>query len=101
MIDLYHNDMSVCAQKVRFAVAEKKLAWEGHHLNLRAGDQQKPEYLKLNPNAVVPTLVDNGTVIIESTVINEYLDDAYPEPRLKPMDAAGAAGTGLWPEQPH
>jgi len=54
MIELYHNDMSVCAQKVRFALAEKKLSWKGHHLNLRAGAQQKPEYLKLNPNAVVP-----------------------------------------------
>jgi glutathione S-transferase len=42
MIELYHNDMSVCAQKVRFALAEKKLSWEGYHLNLRAGDQQKP-----------------------------------------------------------
>jgi len=99
MIELYHNDMSVCAQKVRFALAEKKLAWEGHHLNLRAGDQQKPEYLKLNPNAVVPTLVDNGTVIIESTVINEYLDDAYLEPRLKPADAAGRARMRLWTKQ--
>ena len=37
MIELYHNDMSVCAQKARFALAEKKLKWEGHHLNLRAG----------------------------------------------------------------
>jgi glutathione S-transferase len=99
MIELYHNDMSVCAQKVRFALAEKKLSWEGHHLNLRAGDQQKPEYLKLNPNAVVPTLVDNGTAIIESTVINEYLDDAYPEPRLKPTDAAGRARMRLWTKQ--
>ena len=54
MIELYHNDMSVCVQKARFALAEKKLKWEGHHLNLRACDQQKPEYLKLNPNAVVP-----------------------------------------------
>ena len=78
MIELYHNDMSVCAQKVRFALAEKQLSWESHHLNLRAGDQQQPEYLKLNANALVPTLVDNGTVIIESTVINEYLDDTYP-----------------------
>jgi glutathione S-transferase len=99
MIDLYHNDMSVCAQKVRFALAEKKLAWEGHHLNLRAADQQKPEYLKLNPNAVVPTLVDSGRVIIESTVINEYLDDAYPEPGLKPTDAAGRARMRLWTKQ--
>ena len=59
MIALYHNDMSVCAQKVRMALAEKQLPWESHHLDLRAGDQQKPEYVKLNPNAVVPTLVHN------------------------------------------
>jgi glutathione S-transferase len=99
MIELYHNDMSVCAQKVRFALAEKKLSWKGHHLNLRAGDQQKPEYLKLNPNAVVPTLVDNGAVIIESTVINEYLDDAYPEQRLRPADVAERARMRLWTKQ--
>jgi glutathione S-transferase len=53
-------------------------------LNLRAGDQQSPQYLKLYPNAVVPTLVNDGTVIIESSVISEYLDDAYPEPPLRP-----------------
>jgi glutathione S-transferase len=99
VIELYHNDMSVCAQKARFALAEKKLKWEGHHLNLRAADQQKPEYVKLNPNAVVPTLVDDGTVIIESTVICEYLDDAYPEPPLRPKDAAGRARMRLWTKQ--
>jgi glutathione S-transferase len=99
MIELYHNDMSVCAQKVRFALAEKKLKWEGHHLNLRAADQQRPEYLKLNPNAIVPTLVDDGTVIIESTVICEYLDDAYPEPPLRPKDALGRARMRLWTKQ--
>lgn len=99
MLELYHNDMSVCAQKVRFALAEKKLAWEGHHLNLRAGDQQEPEYLKLNPNAVVPTLVDDGNIIIESTVICEYLDDAYPEPKLKPVNAVGRARMRLWTKQ--
>lgn len=99
MIELYHNDMSVCAEKVRFALAEKALPWTSHHLNLRAGDQQKPEYLKLNPNALVPTLVDHGQVIIESTVINEYLDDAYPEVALKPRDAAGRARMRLWTKQ--
>ncbi|HEY2987421.1 MAG TPA: glutathione S-transferase N-terminal domain-containing protein [Candidatus Binatia bacterium] len=91
MIELHHNDMSVCAQKVRFAPAEKKLKWEGHPLNLRAADQQRPEYLKLTPNAVVPTLVDDGTVIIESTVINEYLDDADPE--IDPTDIGGRRAT--------
>jgi glutathione S-transferase len=99
MIELYHNDMSVCAQKVRFALGEKALEWKSHHLNLRAGDQQKPDYVKLNPNAVVPTLVDNGKVIIESTVINEYVDDAYPEPRLRPADAGAGARMRLWTKQ--
>lgn len=99
MIELYHNDMSVCAQKVRFALGEKALKWQSHHLNLRAGDQQKPDYTKLNPNAVVPTLVDAGTVIIESTVINEYIDDAYSEPCLRPRDAAARARMRLWTKQ--
>ncbi len=99
MLELYHNDMSVCAEKVRFVLAEKGLKWKGHHLNLRAGDQQKPEYLKLNPNAVVPTLVDDGRVIIESTVINEYLDDAYPESALRPADPLTRARMRLWTKQ--
>ncbi|HWH77280.1 MAG TPA: glutathione S-transferase N-terminal domain-containing protein [Candidatus Binatus sp.] len=60
MIELHHNDMSVCAQKVRMTLAEKKLPWENHHHDLRAGDRQQPEYLKLNPSAVAPTLVDAG-----------------------------------------
>ena len=84
MLELYHNDMSTCAQKVRLTLAEKGLAWEGRHLDLRAGDQQKPEYLKLNPRGVVPTIVDNGKVVRESTVIMEYLDDEYPKPSLRP-----------------
>ena len=52
MIDLYRNDISVYGQKVRFTLGEKKLAWEGRHLKLRAGDQQKPEYLELDPNRI-------------------------------------------------
>ena len=99
MIELYHNDMSVCAQKVRFALGEKTLQWKNRHLNLRAGDQQKPEYVKLNPNAVVPTLVDDGNVIIESTVICEYLDDAYPEPSLSPRNPVERARMRLWTKQ--
>jgi glutathione S-transferase len=63
MLTLYHNDMSVCAAKVRTALAAKKLDWNGVHLDLRRGDAQKPEYLKLNPNAVVPTLVHDGRVV--------------------------------------
>lgn len=90
-LTLYHNDMSVCAQKVRMALAEKGLAYEGRHMNLRRGDTNDPAYLKLNPNAVVPTLVHDDLVVIESIVINEYLDDAFPDLPLKPKDAAGRA----------
>ena len=99
MIELYHHGSSVCAAKVRFALGEKALPWQGHYLDILKGDQFAPDYLKLNPKAVVPTLVHDGRVIVESTVINEYLDDAYPEPRLKPTDAAGRARMRLWTKQ--
>jgi len=84
MIELFHADMSTCAQKVRLVLAEKGLPWTGHLLNLRHRDQHRPEYLALNPNGVVPTLVDDGKVVIESTVICEYLDEAYPDSSLVP-----------------
>ena len=84
MLELYHNDMSTCAKKVRLTLAEKGLEWTGHHLSLRQGDQHKPDYLKLHPGGVVPTLIHDGVVIRESTIINEYLDDAFPEVPLRP-----------------
>jgi len=56
--------------------------------NLRTADQQKPDYLALNPNGVVQTIRQFGTVVIESTVIDEYLDDAYLVPPLRPEDAS-------------
>jgi glutathione S-transferase len=96
MIELYHNGMSVTSQKVRFALAEKGLEWRSHTLNLRAGDQQKPEYVRLNPNALVPTLVHDGRVVIESTLINEYIDDAFPEPPLKPADPYARWRMRMW-----
>ena len=96
MLTLYDNDMSTCSQKVRLVLAEKSLAWEDRHLDLRAGDQQAPDYVALNPRAVVPTLVDDGRVIRESNVILEYLDDVCPDPPLRPADAFGCAQVRLW-----
>jgi len=96
MLVLYHAPTAVCAAKVRMVLAEKELDYVGHLLNLGAGDQFKPEYLKLNPNAVVPTLVHDGNVLIESTVINEYLEDRFPDVALRPDDAAGRARMRLW-----
>jgi glutathione S-transferase len=83
MLELYHSINSVCAQKVRIALAEKGLHAKEHFLTLR-GDQFDPSYMKLNPNAVVPTLVHDGHAIVESSLILYYLDDAFPEKPLMP-----------------
>ena len=96
---LYHNDMSVCAAKVRMALAEKKLDWQGVHMNLRAGDTHQPDYVKLNPNRVVPTLVHEGWPVIESNVICEYIDDVWPEPPLRPESARSRARMRIWMKQ--
>ena len=96
MITLYHHGSSVCAAKVRIALAEKSLPWEGVYVDILRGDQFDPAYTKLNPKAVVPTLVHDGNVIIESTVICEYLDECFPEPPLKPADPAHRAAMRLW-----
>ena len=96
---LYHNDMSSCSQKVRLMLAEKELDWESRHLNLRAGEHQQEWYVKLNPRAVVPTLIDGDIVVPESNVINEYLDERFPDPPLKPSDPFGRARMRLWTKQ--
>jgi len=99
MLALYHNDMSSCAQKVRLMLAEKGLEWESRHLDLRAGEHQQDWYIKLNPRAVVPTLIDGDIVVPESNVINEYLDERFPDPPLKPVDPFGRAKMRLWTKQ--
>jgi glutathione S-transferase len=87
MLVLYNAPHSTCSQKVRLCLAEKKLPFREIKLDLGAGkDHLKPDYLKLNPNGVVPTLVDDGTPIVDSSVICEYLDERYPDGRLTPDD---------------
>jgi glutathione S-transferase len=99
-MELYHNDMSSCAQKVRIVLFEKALQPTMHHVNLRAGEQNSSEYRRLNPNGVVPTLVDNGRVVVESAVIAEYLDDAYPQVPLRPAAPLDRALMRWWTMQP-
>ena len=86
MLELYSAPQSTCSQKVRLTLAEKNLNFVEHKMKLFQNDQLKPEYLKLNPNGVVPTLVDDGTPIIDSSVIMEYLDEVYPEIALSPAE---------------
>lgn len=96
MLKLYHNDMSACAQKVRFVLAQKKLEWDGEELNLRQGDQQRPEYLKINPKGLVPALDHDGNILVESNIIVDYLNEAFPEPALMPKTALERARVRWW-----
>jgi glutathione S-transferase len=98
MLELYHAHISTCSQKVRLCLAEKNLAWANHPVNLLIGEQLRPEYLALNPNGVVPTLVDNGRPIIDSSVICEYLEETHLDSgaRLMPDNAYGRARVRAW-----
>ena len=96
MLTLYHQGSSVCAAKVRVALHEKGLDWRGVVVDVLKGEQFQDWYLALNPSAVVPTLADDGRVVIESTVICEYLDETRPDPPLKPADAYDAARMRVW-----
>ena len=69
----------------------KKLPFSEVRLNLLEGDQLKPDYLKLNPNGVVPTLDHDGAIVIDSTVITEYLDEIAPDDSFTPEDPVARA----------
>jgi glutathione S-transferase len=96
MLELYHALTSTCSQKVRLCLAEKRLEWVDRRLNLAANDQLAPDYLALNPNGVVPTLVHDGQAIVDSSVICEYLDEVFPQQRLTPDDAVARAHMRAW-----
>lgn len=96
MLELYNFPQSTCSQKVRICLAEKGLEWVDHRMISAKHDHLKADYLKLNPNGVVPTLIHDGVPIIESSVILQYLDDAFPEVRLAPEDLKEKAKMRAW-----
>ena len=96
MLTLYNNAYSTCSQKVRLVLAEKRLDWDDRQIIFKNGEHIAPAYLKLNPNGVVPTLVHDGHVILDSSVIMEYLDEVFAEPAMAPRDAVGRAHLRKW-----
>ena len=96
MLKLFHANHSTCSQKVRLCLAEKGLEWESQIINLATNEHLSPEYLALNPNGVVPTLIHDGAVIIDSGVICEYLEDVFPEVPLLPTDPVDRAKARSW-----
>jgi len=89
-LHLFHAGWSNCSMRVRMTLEEKGLSWTSHHLNTRVGEHITPAYFGIHPNGLVPTLIDDGDVWIESADIIRYLDETYPGPRLVPDDEAGA-----------
>ena len=81
---------------MRLCLEEKGLKYESHPVDLAKMEHHSPEYLKINPNGVIPTLVHEGRALYESGTICEYLDEVFPEPPLRPADAWGRAQMRNW-----
>ena len=96
MLVLHNYWSSVCSQKVRLCLAEKQLTYENGHVNLFEFEHWRPDYVKLNPKGVVPTLDHDGRIIIESNVIIEYLEDVFPQIKLRPDGAFAKAQMRIW-----
>lgn len=95
-LQLYHYEPSANSMKPLLCLAEKGIPYESHYIDLHNFEQHSEAFVALNPNGQVPVLVHNGTVITESTVINEYLDEVFPETRLVPQDPVARARMRIW-----
>ncbi len=91
MIKLYDFKSSPNCQRVKVVLAEKNLPYEIVPVDLTKKEQKNPEYLQMNPYGKVPVLTDDSTVLYESLIINEYLEEKYPNPPLLPKDPAKKA----------
>ncbi|MCH7569362.1 MAG: glutathione S-transferase family protein [Deltaproteobacteria bacterium] len=92
---LYHFPASTNSRKVRILLIEKGLEYERIDVDLTKKEQKNPEYLKIHPFGQVPALDDDGFIVYDSTIINEYLEDEYPHPPLLPNDSEGRARARL------
>src|SRR5262245_16685531 len=91
VMKLYGYFRSSAAFRVRIALNLKKLEYETAPIHLRRNDQSSADYLAVNPQGLVPVLVDGGQTLIQSLAIVEYLDETYPEPPLLPNSAGACA----------
>jgi glutathione S-transferase len=96
MLTLYHANHSTCSQKVRLCLSEKGLDWESRLVNLATNEHLAPDYLALNPNGVVPTLIHDDAVITDSSVICEYLEEVFPDTPLLPKEPSERAIVRAW-----
>ena len=83
-LNLIHFSGSSCSQKTRIFLNLKGLDWVSHHVDLSSGENHSDWFLGINPRGLVPILVDDGEVHIESNDIIQYLEEKFPEPKLIP-----------------
>jgi len=83
---LYHFGPSICSQKVRLTLAAKGVKSENREVNLFIDENLEPDYMRINPRGVVPTLIDDGYTVIDSAAIMRYIDRNFPGPELEPED---------------
>ena len=88
---LYTAFRSSASFRVRIALNLKGLVYEPAFVHLGRGEHRQPAYAAINPQALVPTLEDEGTRLVQSLAIIEYLDETHPAPPLLPRDAPGRA----------
>ena len=96
MITLYHYWDSFCSFKVRLCLEEKGLDWTSQNINLMRFENLTPDYLAVNGEGLVPTLIHDGETITESTIINEYLDGCFPDIPLRPANQLALARMRYW-----
>ena len=96
VLKLYHYEPSANSMKPLLCLAEKGIDYESHYVDLHNFEQHSAEFVALNPNGQVPVLIHDGAVINESTVINEYLDEVFPQVRLVPVDPVARAHMRIW-----
>ncbi|MEJ2087377.1 MAG: glutathione S-transferase family protein [Gammaproteobacteria bacterium] len=96
-LKLYHAEPLANSLKVLIPLKEKGLAFESVYVDLHKFEQHEPWFVAINPEGQVPVLDHDGTIVTHSTVINEYLEDAFPDaPELRPADPAGKARMRYW-----
>jgi glutathione S-transferase len=97
MLKLYHAEPAANSLKALMALKEKGLEFQSHYVDLHKFQQHEPWFVAINPEGQVPVLDHDGAIVTQSTVILEYLEDAFPDaPPLSPADARGKARMRYW-----
>ena len=95
-IILYDYEASPCARRVKICLMEKGISYKTQIIDLAKMEQKNPEYLRINPNGLVPAINHNGRVIFESSVIIAYLEDNFPKIKLTPKTSEGVIAAKQW-----